>query len=407
MKKTLLKLFTAAMATVMTVACFSACGGNKSGSYTANNTEYYFGASGPLTGAAGVYGNAVKNGASLAVKEINDKGGIDGIKINFNMYDDKHDQTTVANGYASQLEAGMQVSLGCVTTKPCLQYKALSKDDNVFFITPSATADSVVEFNNAYQMCFSDSTQGSASAKYVTENVGSDVQIGVFYKSDDDYSKGIYNKFISEFKSELGYTFNGKEVKIASFNDDNATDFTAQVEILKDCKFIFMPIYYAPAATFIKAAMGKIADDAIYFGGDGLDGVETELGDTFSSVTQGIYYISHFDSKATTGKAGDFIKNYKEAYDSDPIQFAASAYDCVYALADAISYAKNTLKRDVPVTISASDMCEILKEVFQDDGFSVSGVTGTDMKWNADGTVNTSTKVVSEYVIKEVSQLLG
>ncbi len=398
MKKTILKLFTVAVAAVMTATSFVGCGET---GYTKNNTEYYFGASGPLSGGAAVYGEAVKNGAELAVKEINEAGGIDGIKINFQMYDDKHDQTKVADGYAKQLEDGLQVSLGCVTTKPCLQYKSLSKNDNVFFITPSATSDAVVEYDNAYQMCFSDSLQGSASAKYIKESgkVAADTQIGVFYKSDDDYSKGIYNKFIND----LGTTYNGKEVIVRSFDDDNATDFSAQVNALKDCKFIFMPIYYQPAALFIKAAKDLVAPDTIYFGSDGLDGVDAELGDDFATITQGIYYISHFNSKATEGKAGNFINNYQNSYKKAPIQFGASAYDCVYAIADAMKFAKETLKKEIPVTISAGDLCDILKEVFANPDFSVSGVTGTNMKWNKDGTVDTSTKVVSEYEIKPVT----
>lgn len=400
MKKNFLKVACAAMALAVGVTSAAACG---SSGYTANNTEYYLGCSGPLSGGAAAYGEAVKNGATLAVEEINNAGGIDGVKINFQMYDDAHDQTKVAAGYAGQLEAGMQMSLGCVTTKPCLQYKALSKNDNVFFITPSATADAVTEFDNAHQMCFSDSSQGSAAAKYVKTSgkVAEDVQVGVFYKNDDDYSKGIYTQFMSE----MGNSFNGKDIVVQSFDDDNATNFATQVDKLKGCKFIFMPIYYQPAALFIRTAMGKVAADTVYFGGDGLDGVDAELGSDFTSpsLTQGIYYISHFDAKATEGKAKAFIDAYKKKYGSNPIQFAASAYDCVYALYDAILFAKNTLKKDVPVTISASDMYAVLKEVFANAEFSVDGVTGTGMKWKADGTVDTSTKVVSDYEIKPVT----
>ena len=103
MKKTILKLFTVAVAAVMTATSFVGCG---SGEGFAKD-KYNIGVSGPLSGGAAVYGEAVKNGAELAVKEINEAGGIDGIKINFQMYDDKHDQTKVADGYAKQLEDGL------------------------------------------------------------------------------------------------------------------------------------------------------------------------------------------------------------------------------------------------------------------------------------------------------------
>lgn len=390
-----MKVACAALAAVMTMGVVVGCGGN----YTAKNTEYYIGASGPLTGGAAAYGQAVKNGAMLAVEEINNAGGVNNVKINFQMYDDKHDQTLVAAGYSAQLEAGMQMSLGCVTTKPCLQYKESSKENNVFFITPSATADAVTEYDNAFQMCFSDSTQGSATAKYLQElpDDQKPEKVGVFYKSDDDYSKGIYNKFMTELNNK----WNGVDIIKQSFDDDNKTSFTSQIAALKECDFVFMPIYYEPAALFIKQGKTEMKANAVYFGGDGLDGVDGELGAEKDSVTQKISYISHFDAAATEGKAKKFIDAYKAKYGSAPIQFAASAYDCIYALKDAIEFAVKEEGKKVPVTISASDMCEILKEVFHNKDFSVEGVTGSAMKWNADNTVDTSTKNVKEYIVKD------
>lgn len=394
-KSNLFKVLGLGLALTLGVSSLTACG-NKG--YTSKNTEYYIGASGPLTGGAGVYGQAVKNGAQLAVDEINAKGGVNGYKLNFQMYDDVHDQTKVAAGYSAQLEAGMQMSLGCVTTKPCLQYKELSKEDNVFFITPSATADAVPEYENGFQMCFSDSTQGSATAEYLKQLPANEKpqKVGVFYKSDDDYSKGIYNKFMAE----LGTSYNGSEIVVTSFNDDNATDFSSQVSKLKVCDFVFMPIYYQPAAAFMKQGKTEMKANAVYFGGDGLDGVDAELGDDLATITQKISYISHFDAAATEGKAKTFIDAYKAKYGDTPIQFAAAAYDCVYALKDAIEFAVKEGK-EVPVTISASDMCDVLKEVFHNSAFSVNGVTGTAMKWNADNTVNTATKNVKEYIVKD------
>ncbi len=394
-KSNLFKVLGLGLALTLGVGSLTACG-NKG--YTSKNTEYYIGSSGPLTGGAGVYGQAVKNGAQLAVDEINAAGGVNGYKLNFQMYDDVHDQTKVAAGYSAQLEAGMQMSLGCVTTKPCLQYKELSKEDNVFFITPSATADAVPEYENGFQMCFSDSTQGSATAEHLKQLPANEKpqKVGVFYKSDDDYSKGIYNKFMAE----LGTSYNGSEIVVTSFNDDNATDFSSQVSKLKVCDFVFMPIYHQPAAAFMKQGKTEMKANAVYFGGDGLDGVDAELGDDLATVSQKISYISHFDAAATEGKAKTFIDAYKAKYGDTPIQFAAAAYDCVYALKNAIEFAVKEGKK-VPVTISASDMCDVLKEVFHNSAFSVDGVTGTAMKWNADNTVNTATKNVKEYIVKD------
>ena len=58
------------LAAAASAACFAGCGGKN---YAENNTEYYIGASGPLTGGAAAYGIAVQRGAELAVEEINAK----------------------------------------------------------------------------------------------------------------------------------------------------------------------------------------------------------------------------------------------------------------------------------------------------------------------------------------------
>ena len=383
MKKTVLKFISIGMCLIFALGVFAACG-NK------NDGTYVIGLSGPLTGAAAVYGTAVKNAAQMAVDEINAAGGLDGVKFELIALDDQHDPSKVEANYASMMDKGMHVSLGCVTTKPCLEFAELSKADNVFFLTPSASANSVVDNNNAYQMCFADGNQGTVAANYVN-GLGYE-KIGIFYKADDDYSKGIYDQFKSVLNSNI-------ETVEASFTGE-ATDFTTQIGILKDCEFIFMPIYYTPASNFMLAAKGKVADNAIYYGCDGFDGIESAEGFDITTIPQKVSMLSHFDSKATEGKAGDFVKKYVAAYGADTLnQFGASAYDCVYAIYNAMKAAKEA-GADISPEMTASELCEILKGQFN-GGFTYSGATGTDIKWNSTGYVD---KSATEVVIKEADQ---
>ena len=383
MKKTVLKFISIGMCLIFALGVFAACG-NK------NDGTYVIGLSGPLTGAAAVYGTAVKNAAQMAVDEINAAGGLDGVKFELIALDDQHDPSKVEANYASMMDKGMHVSLGCVTTKPCLEFAELSKADNVFFLTPSASANSVVDNNNAYQMCFADGNQGTVAANYVN-GLGYE-KIGIFYKADDDYSKGIYDQFKSVLNSNI-------ETVEASFTGE-ATDFTTQIGILKDCEFIFMPIYYTPASNFMLAAKGKVADNAIYYGCDGFDGIESAEGFDITTIPQKVSMLSHFDSKATEGKAGDFVKKYVAAYGADTLnQFGASAYDCVYAIYNAMKAAKEA-GADISPEMTASELCEILKGQFN-GGFTYSGATGTNIKWNSTGYVD---KSATEVVIKEADQ---
>ena len=199
------KLAALTLTVAVTVGCvfgLASCGGKKNVNYAENNTTIKIGVSGPLTGGAAVYGVAVKNSAQLAINEINEKGGLDGILFEFVMTDDEHDPNLVAANYANMLEGGMQISLGTVTTAPGLEFKEFSHDDNVFVLTPSASGDNIPEYDNAFQMCFADSNQGTASAKFFNENYQGK-KVGIFFKSDDEYSTGIKDKFLQELSSSF------------------------------------------------------------------------------------------------------------------------------------------------------------------------------------------------------------
>ena len=385
------RLLALALAVLMVAAMFAGCGGKKN--YAANNTEYIIGVSGPLTGIAAIYGNAVKNAAQIAVDEINEAGGLNGVKFKLVVMDDMHDKTKVPTNYASLLEGGMQLSLGTVTTDPGKEFKNLAKEDNVFFLTPSASGDEIPEFDNGYQMCFADGNQGKVAAEFVSKNYAGQT-IGLFYKSDDSYSKGIYD----QFKANLS-----KDVKTieTSFSDANTTDFGTQVSTLKDCEFIFMPIYYQPATLFMTQAKSVLKADAVYYGCDGFDGIDSQEGFDINSIPQKVTMLSHFNSKATDGAAKTFIDKYVAKYGKDTLnQFGASAYDCIYALYGAMKKALDAGK-EIPVTISADELCEILKEQFKGGYTYENGVTGEKITWDEKGYVD---KSAIQYVIKEANQ---
>ncbi len=384
-----MKKFTKLLCLVLAVVLMlsvASCG--KKG-YTSDNTEYVIGVSGPLTGPAAVYGVAVQQAAQMAIDEINAAGGLNGVTFKFIATDDQHDPTKVSTNYSSMLEQGMQVSLGTVTTGPGLEYTNLSAEDNVFFLTPSASGDKIPANDNGFQMCFADGNQGKVAADYVN-GLGL-TEIGIFYKSDDAYSKGIYDQFKENLDASI------KTVETV-FTDTNATDFSTQISTLKDCKFIFMPIYYTPASIFMTQAKDQVPADAVYYGCDGFDGLTSEF--DINSITQEVSMLSHFDSNAKDGAAAEFVKKYTEKYGTDTLnQFGASAYDCVYAIYNAMKAAIDA-GTEIPVTISASDLCDILKAQFTGD-FSHSGVTGENITWEDNGYVK---KDAVKYTLKEVTK---
>ena len=387
----LTKAFAVILALVFCLSAFAACSGPVN--YAENNTEFVIGVSGPLTGGAAMYGIAVQNAAQMAVDEINEAGGLNGVKFKLVAMDDKHDATLISTNYSALYEGGMQVSLGTVTTAPGLEFKNLSADDNVFFLTPSASGDDIPTNPNGYQMCFADGNQGKVAAEFVNANYKGQT-IGAFYKSDEAYSKGIYDQFKANLDASV-------TVVETNFTDANTSDFSTQIDTLKNCGFIFMPTYYTPASLFMTQAKDILAKDAVYYGCDGFDGIDNIDGFDITAIPQKVTMLSHFNSKATDGMAKEFIDKYVARFGADTLnQFGASAYDCVYAIYGAMKKAVDEGK-DIPVTISASDLCEILKEQFNGGYTLAKGVTGENIKWETTGYVN---KGAIQYVIKEANQ---
>ncbi|MBQ1231173.1 MAG: ABC transporter substrate-binding protein [Clostridia bacterium] len=379
MKKLLAILLAACL-----VFAFAGCGEKTSGD------AIKLGCIGPISGAAAVYGQAVQRGAEIAVEEIN---ALDGLKFEFKMQDDEHDAEKSVNAYNSLKDWGMQILVGSVTTQPCIAVSTESNADNIFELTPSASSTDVLggqpdadgnvtiqRKNNVFQMCFTDPNQGIASAQYIFDQKLGE-KIGVIYNSADAYSKGIYQKFMSKAK-ELGLNVVAEE---AFASDDNA-DFNAQLTAIKakGADLIFMPIYYTPAS-LILAQAAQMQYDVDFFGVDGLDGLLGVEGfDT--KLAEGVMLLTPFTADAEDEKTQNFVKKYKEKYGEVPNQFAADAYDCVYAIYEACK------AQNVTADMSASDICDKLVEQFTKADFKVDGLTGNGMTWSNTGEVSKSPK---------------
>ena len=379
MKKTWTKVVVVALSCMMAFA-FAACGGGDSGSDAGDNV-LKLGNTGPLTGPAAIYGNAVKNGGQLAVDEIN-AANPDGVQLAWQAEDDEADGEKAVNAYNKLMDDGMKVFVGSTTSGSCVAVAEKAFEDRVFVLTPSASQVAVTEGkDNVFQLCFNDPNQGVAAAEYILKNMP-DKKVGVIYNNASDYSAGIYDKFKSEFEAA------GKEiVAVEAFSDDANTDFQAQLNSMKNAgaDLLFLPIYYTPASNILVQA-DKMGYAPTYFGVDGMDGILTLEGfDT--KLAEGVMLLTPFVASSEDEKTQNFVKAYKEAYGEEPNQFAADAYDCVYAIYDA--FGKTGLNTDA----TADEICEELITVFTGD-FTASGLTADEMKWNAEGQVSKTPKAM-------------
>ena len=378
------------MAAAMTLS-MAACGSKSDDTNTDDNAggasdgvqTFTVGTSGPLTGDNAIYGMAVKQGVELAVNEINASDST--IKFKFLSQDDEADGEKAVNAYNTLKDWGLQVLAGPVTTTPSIAVAAETANDNLFMMTPSASAPAVIESgDNVFQICFTDPNQGVASADYIAENkLGT--KIGIIYDSSDAYSSGIYEKFKAEAAAK-----NLEIVTAEAFTADNKSDLSTQVAKCQQAgaDLVFLPIYYQEASQILIAA-NKSGYAPVFFGCDGMDGILTIEGfDT--SLAEGLMLLTPFAADAQDEKTQAFVSAYKEAYGDTPNQFAADAYDVVYAIYQA------AVAGGINGDMDASDVCDALKAQFTSMTFD--GLTGDGMTWDASGAVSKAPKAV---VIKD------
>ena len=349
-------------------------------STAASGEVFKIGGIGPVTGAAAVYGLAVKNGAQIAVDEINADGGINGYQIEFNFQDDEHDAEKSVNAYNTLKDWGMQMLMGTVTSAPCVAVADKTMADNMFQITPSGSSVECAQNPNVFRVCFSDPDQGAASATYIAENKLAD-KIAVIYDSSDVYSSGIYERFASEAANH------GLDIVAAeAFTADSNKDFSTQLQKAQDAgaDLVFLPIYYTEASLILNQAntMGYAPK---FFGCDGMDGI-LQVDNFDTKLAEGLMLLTPFAADADDELTQKFVTAYKEKYGETPIQFAADAYDAIYAIKAAAEEAGIT-----PET-SVSDTCDKMKEAMLK--VTVNGLTGENMTWTEDGEPHKAPKAV-------------
>ena len=381
------------------IAAFAACGNTDDGKEPSNlgdettaaedatgeatgtaSGTFKIGLIGPLTGGAAIYGNAAKNGAQIAVDEINAK---DGIHFDYNPQDDEHDAEKSVNAYNTLVDWGMQALIGPITTAPALAVSAEANEDRIFCLTPSASSTDVIDNNDVmYQVCFTDPNQGTGSADYIAENYAGKT-VAVIYRNDDAYSQGIRDTFVAEAKEK------GVEVVYeGTFTEATSTDFSVQVTAAQAAKadIVFLPIYYQPASVILKQA-ADIDYAPVFFGVDGMDGILTMEGFD-ASLAEGVMLLTPFS--ADDPNAADFVAAYQEKFGEVPNQFAADGYDAVYIIYEALNKAGCTDDMD------AAAICEALTA--QMVSISVDGLTGKGMTWDENGAVSKAPMAV---VIKD------
>ena len=360
----------------MSILAGCSSNGGDSGS-ASSDASFKIGTIGPLTGANASYGKSVTQGVELGCKDFSTKE----LPLASKAEDDQADGEKAVNAFNTLLDWGMQALVGPTTTGASVAVAAeCGNDPKTFMITPSASSEDVTDGKDCvFQVCFTDPNQGVNAAKFLAQKYA-DEKFVLFYNSGDAYSSGIADSFkaqAAESKLEI--------VDEETFKDDSATSFTNQLTKAKQAgaTMIFAPIYYTPASVLLKNAK-DMGYDVKMMGCDGMDGILTMDGFD-ASLAEGVMLLTPFNADAEDQQTKDFVAKYQEKYNEIPNQFAADAYDCVYAYYQALTNAKATPDMD------AATLCDLMIQQFTTMTFN--GLTGSDVTWDSTAAVSKQPKL--------------
>lgn len=382
MKKAIKSAAAASLAAVMMTAVMSGCNSSD------DPKVFKIGGTGPLTGENASYGTSVRNGAQVAVEEINAAGGVNGMKLELYFEDDEADPQKAANAYSKLMDQKIKAIIGATTTDASIALSELTQKDNILQITPSGSGQDCTKYDNAFRICFTDPLQGTSMADYIYDTMKK-TKTAILYDNSNDYSKGITDAFVARYKEK-----GGEIVVQESFGKDDV-DFAAQLNKVKtsQAEAIFVPAYYQKVAAILQQSQ-RIGLQLPFFGCDGWDGVLKQLGND-KALAEGAIFLTPFAANDPAENVQKFVKAYKEKNDgATPDQFAADAYDAVYVLVEAIKEAgiQDSSKVDSQALIDA--MTKI----------SFDGLTGS-MKFDKSGEPKKDAKVVEvvngEYTVRK------
>lgn len=340
----------------------------------ADNAETFkIGVIGPMTGDYAQYGLGVYHAAQLAAEEVNANGGFNGYNVEvLAAGDDQGDPEKAVNAYNDLLDKGMQMLCGAVTSGACIAVGAEAAE-STFLFTPSGTAvDCITSGSNEFRMCFTDPAQGTKSAEFIGKHKLA-TKVAVLYDSSADYNSGVNDAFVAAAED------NGLEVVAdEAYTADSNTDFSVQLKKIKysGADLLFLPNYYSDNALILQQAHDAGMDDMKKFGVDGMDGIlGVENFDT--SLAEGVMLLTPFSATSDDEKSKAFVDAYEAANkDEVPNQFAADAYDVIYAMQLAANDAGITpdmSNEDISAAMSASML-----------NIELDGLTGK-AKWTEDG----------------------
>jgi branched-chain amino acid transport system substrate-binding protein len=285
----------------------------------------------PLSGSVAFYGNESRDGAQLAIDEINAAGGLLGKKLALVSEDDEGNAEKSVNAFTKLATRDkVTIVLGSSTSGATQAMTSLAQQAKVILISPSATNIDVTRAGDfIFRACFIDPFQGVVGADFAYNTLGSR-RAAILYDAGADYNTGLAESFRTQFRA------NGGQVAADEAYQSGDVDFNAQVTRIKAANpdVVYLPNYYNDVSLQAKQLRDQGVRCALV-GGDGWDSLIDNAGD---EALNG-FWSAGFASDTTDPKGVGFVKSFTAKYNRPASQFAALGYDAMMLVVDGIKAA--------------------------------------------------------------------
>ena len=310
---------------------------------------------GSMTGSEATFGQSTDNGIKLAVKEINEKGGIKGRKVKLQTEDDAGKQADAVNAVNKLIQQDKALAIiGEVASSLSKAGGQICQKESVPMISPSSTNPDVTKIGPMIsRVCFIDTYQGAIGARFVLEELK--LKKGAtLYDRTQAYSSGLNEGFVDAFKKR------GGEIVTQQAFSGGDTSFSAQLKEIAAAKpdFIYVPAYYS-AIVNIGLEAQTLGIKLPMIGGDGW--VSDVLKSSRDSLN-GSYFTDHYSKEEKRPEVENFVAKYKKEFGSEPDSMAALGYDAAGVLFAAMAKAP---------TLNGDDLAKVIAETKD-----FAGVTG-------------------------------
>jgi branched-chain amino acid transport system substrate-binding protein len=320
---------------------------------SSSSQEIKIGLLNELTGSNATYGTSTANGAKLAIKEANAKGGVLGKQIKAVSTDNKSEPSESANAMTKLVSQDQVVAVtGVFASSNAIAASSVAEASKVPFLAVGATNPKVTVDEKSgkikdytFRVCFIDPFQGTVAANFVLNTLKLH-KAAILVDNSSDYSKGLSTFFKDAFTKSGGTVL----TEAAYLQKDQ--DFKSILTTVKalNPEIIYVPGYYEEVGKIVKQAR-ELGITVPIVGGDGWDSPKLAEIATAAALNN-TYFTNHYSIDDPSSVAQTFVQAYKAEYGQMPDAMAVLGYDAANLLIDAIKRANSTEPKKIQAALA-------------------------------------------------------